>query len=143
VRSLGADKIIDYTKEDFTRNGESYDVIFDVVGKASYPGCRHSLKKGGVLLVNLIELPELIQIIRGTVTGRQTVKGGMAVATSASLSFLKELVESGTLKPVIDRMYRLEEAAQAFRYVEQGHKKGTVVLSVTDEGRRQRDPASR
>ncbi|MFZ2412451.1 MAG: NAD(P)-dependent alcohol dehydrogenase [Candidatus Methanoperedens sp.] len=131
VKSLGADKVIDYTKEDFTKNGETYDVIFDVVGKTSFSRCKSLLKKNGVYLVNLIELPELIQILWTSMIGNsKKVKGGMAVARVEDLFFLKELMEAGKLKPIIDRCYPLEQTAEAFRYVEKGHKKGNVVITV-------------
>ncbi|NJD78833.1 MAG: NAD(P)-dependent alcohol dehydrogenase [Candidatus Methanoperedens sp.] len=131
VKSLGADKVIDYTKEDFTKSNETYDVIFDVVGKTSFSRCKSLLKQKGVYLVNLIELPELVQILWTSMKGSsKKVKGGMAVASVDNMIFLKELIEAGKLKPVIDRCYPLEQTAEAFKYVEQGHKKGNVVITV-------------
>jgi len=130
VKSLGADKVIDYTKEDFTKNGETYDVIFDVVGKTSFSLCKSLLKKKGIYLVNLIELPELVQMLLTSMMGGKKVKGGMAVASTNNMIFLKELMEAGKLKSVIDRSYPLEQTAEAFRYVEKGHKKGNVVITV-------------
>jgi len=130
VKSLGADKVIDYTKEDFTKNGETYDIIFDVVGKTSFSRCKNLLKEKGVYLVNLIELPELVQMLWTLIVGGQKVKGGNAIASMENMIFLKELVEAGQLKSVIDRGYPLEQTAEAFRYVEQGHKKGNVVITV-------------
>ncbi|MCZ7372207.1 MAG: NAD(P)-dependent alcohol dehydrogenase [Candidatus Methanoperedens sp.] len=130
VKSLGADKVIDHTKEDFTKNGETYDVIFDVVGKTSFSHCKSLLKKKGVYLVNLIELPELIQMLWTSMIGGKKVKGGMAASRVDNLIFLKELMEAGKLKSVIDRSYPLEQTAEAFRYVEKGHKKGNVVITV-------------
>ncbi len=130
VKSLGADKVIDYTKEDFTKNGETYDVIFDVVGKTSFSLCKSLLKKKGIYLVNLIELPELVQMLLTSMMGGKKVKGGMVVASTDNMIFLKELMEAGKLKSVIDRSYPLEQTAEAFRYVEKGHKKGNVVITV-------------
>ena len=130
VKSLGADMIIDYTKEDFTKRNETYDVIFDVVGKTSFSRCKRLLKQKGVYLVNFIELPELVQILLTSMIGSKKVKGGMAVATVDNMIFLKELIEAGKIKPVIDRRYPLEQTAEAFRYVEKGHKKGNVVITV-------------
>ncbi len=130
VKSLGADMIIDYTKEDFTKRNETYDVIFDVVGKTSFSRCKRLLKQKGVYLVNFIELPELVQILLTSMIGSKKVKGGMAVATVDNMIFLKELIEAGEIKPVIDRRYPLEQTAEAFRYVEKGHKKGNVVITV-------------
>jgi len=130
VKSLGADKVIDYTKEDFTKSNETYDVVFDVVGKTSFSRCKSLLKEKGVYLANLIELPELVQMLWTSMIGSKKVKGGNAVSSVDNVIFLKELIEAGKLKSVIDRSYPLEQTAEAFRYVEQGHKKGNVVITV-------------
>jgi len=130
VKSLGAETVIDYTKEDFTQNGKTYDVIFDVVGNLSFSRCKNSLKKKSLYLVNLIELPELIQMLWTLLRGDKKAKGGMAVAKVENLIFLKELFEARKIKSVIDRCYPLEQTAEAFRYVEKGHKKGHVVITV-------------
>ena len=130
VKSLGADKVIDYTKEDFTRSGETYDLIFDTVGKTSFSRCKSSLKQKGIFLAALMDLPEIVQIIWTSMTGGKKVKGGVALERVEDLNFLKELMEAGKIKPVIDRCYPLEQTAEAFRYVEEGHKKGNVVIRV-------------
>ena len=130
VKSLGADKVIDYTKEAFTENGESYDFIFDVVGKASFSRCKSSLKPKGVFLSCHMGLAELLQILWTSMTNGKKVKGGVAPERIEDLVFFKELIEAGKLKPVIDRTYPLEQTAEAFRYVEKGHKKGNVVITV-------------
>ena len=130
VKSLGADKVIDYTKEDFTRSGEIYDLIFDTVGKTSFSRCKSSLKQKGIFLTALMDLPEIVQIIWTSMTGGKKVKGGVAPERVEDLNFLKELMEAGKIKPVIDRCYPLEQTAEAFRYVEKGHKKGNVVITV-------------
>ena len=130
VKSLGADHVIDYTKEDFTRNGETYDIIFDVVGKISFSHCKGSLKPNGLFLACLMGLTELVQILWTSIVGGKKVKGGIATERVEDLLFFKELIEAGKLKPVIDRCYPLEETAEAFKYVEQGHKKGNVVITV-------------
>ena len=109
VKSLGANDVIDYTKEDFTKNGQTYDFIFDAVGKTSAGRCKKSLKKNGYYY---------------------NIFSHVAKPKSTDLAFLKEIIEAGELKPVIDRIYPLEQAAEAHRYVEQGHKKGNVVITV-------------
>ncbi len=130
VKSLGADTMIDYTKENFTENGKTYDLIFDTVGKLSYSKCKNSLKSGGTYLVNLIEFPELMYMILTSIRRGKKAKGGMATTKNEDLLFLKELYESGKLKTVIDRRYPLEQIAEAFSYVEEGHKKGNVAVMV-------------
>ncbi len=130
VKSLGADTVIDYTKEDFTKNGETYDTIFDTVGKSSFSGCIRSLTETGFYLraVNL----ELSTIVRGvwtSITSGKKVVGGVAYEKREDLIFLKELFEAGKIKPVIDRTYLLEQMAEAHRYVDKGHKKGDIVIS--------------
>jgi len=130
VKSLGADKVIDYTKEDFTQSGETYDVIFDAVGKSSFSRCKSSLKKNGIYLDTLPRLETLLQMLWTSRIGSKKVKMEGAPAKGENLLFLKELIEAGKLKTVIDRRYPLEQTAEAFRYVEKGHKKGNVVIIV-------------
>jgi NADPH:quinone reductase-like Zn-dependent oxidoreductase len=134
VKSLGADKVIDYTKEDFTKNGEVYDVIFDTVGKSSYAACMKSLKKDGTLL-HAVGSPGISMRMKWTslTTGKKTVGGGPP-PESKDLIFLQELVETGTLKPVIDKVYPLERIVEAHRYVDTGRKKGNVVITVAHNG---------
>ncbi len=130
VKSLGADNVIDYTKEDYTESGDSYDLILDTVGKTSFSHGKRSLKKNGVFLPVAMNLTELVQIVWTSMTGGKKVKGGVAGERVEDLDFFKELFEKGELKPVIDRCYPLEQTAEAFRYVENGHKKGNVVITV-------------
>ena len=130
VKSLGADKVIDYTKEDFTKSGETYDVIFDVVGKITFSQCKSSLKQKGIYLENMLELSDIIKMVWTSIIGGKKIKGGVSVESVENLNFFLELIESGKLKPVIDRSYPLEQTAEAFRYVEKGHKKGNVVITV-------------
>ena len=130
VKSLGADKVIDYTKEDFSKNGETYDVIFETVGKSSFSRGIKSLKKNGFyLLAN----PGLSQTLRGlwtSITSSKKVVIALASYRAEDLIFLKELIEEGKIKSVIDRRYPLEQTVEAHRYVEKGHKKGNVVITL-------------
>ena len=130
LRSIGADKVIDYTQEDFTKNGETYDVVFDVVGKSSFSGCISSLKKNGFYL---IANPKLSLIVRGIWTSKTSSKNvitGLPKQTIEDLIFLKELIEAGKLKSVIDRRYPLEQVAEAHSYVETGQKTGSVIITL-------------
>jgi NADPH:quinone reductase-like Zn-dependent oxidoreductase len=130
VTSLGADKVIDYTKEDFTKNGETYDVIFDAVGKVPFSGCMRSLKKEGIYL-QAVAAPALMVWMRWTsMISSKKLIGGTATPETENLIYLKELVEAGKIKPVIDRSYPLEQIVEAHRYVDKGHKKGNVVITV-------------
>ncbi|MFN2184058.1 MAG: NAD(P)-dependent alcohol dehydrogenase [Anaerolineae bacterium] len=132
VKSLGADKVIDYTREDFTASGEVYDVVFDVVSKTSYARCKDLLKKNGLYLAALPTLAIVLQTIWTSMVGDKKVKFGDAAGKAENLVFLKELVEAGKLRSVIDRRYPLEQIAEAFRYAETGHKKGNVVITVEE-----------
>jgi NADPH:quinone reductase-like Zn-dependent oxidoreductase len=130
LRSIGADQVIDYTQEDFTKSGQTYDVIFDVVGKSSFSCSIRSLKKKGFYL---LAMPGLSQMVRGLWTSMRSSKKvifGAANQKTEDLIFLKELIEAGKIKSVIDRRYPLEQTAEAHRYVETGHKKGNVVITV-------------
>ena len=130
VKSLGADTVIDYTREDFTKNGRTYDLIFDVVGATTFDRCQHSLKPDGVFLQNIMELSDVVRALWTSITGRKKIKGGVAIGNQKGMRLIAELAAAGTLKPVIDRCYPLEKVAEAFKYVEQGHKKGNVVITV-------------
>jgi NADPH:quinone reductase-like Zn-dependent oxidoreductase len=130
VTSLGADKVIDYTKQDFTKNGETYDLIFDVIGATTFDRCLNSLKPKGVFLSCIMGLTDMFRIFWTSITGGKKIKGGVAINNLERMSFIAELAAAGKLKPVIDRSYPLEQIAEAFKYVEQGHKKGNVVITV-------------
>jgi len=130
LRSIGADQVIDYTQEDFTQRGETYDFILDVVSKSSFSGSIRSLTQNGRYL---IANPGLSQRVRGRWTSRTSSKKvlfGAASPKTEDLLFLKELIEAEKLKSVIDRHYPLEQIAEAHRYVETGHKQGHVVITV-------------
>jgi NADPH:quinone reductase-like Zn-dependent oxidoreductase len=130
VKSLGADKVIDYTKEDFTKSDERYDVVFDVVGKTTFSQCKGLLKQKGIYLENMLELQDILKMMWISIIGGKKIKGGVSIESVENLNFFLELIESGKLKPVIDRSYPLEQTAEAFQYVEQGHKKGNVIIIV-------------
>jgi NADPH:quinone reductase-like Zn-dependent oxidoreductase len=130
VRSLGADKVIDYTKEDFTGNGETYDVIFDTVNKLSVPKSLKSLNRKGILLLSAAEMPQMTRGLLASITGSRKVKMGVTRQTAADISFLKKVIEEGKMKSVIDRTYPLEAMAEAHAYVEKGHKKGNVAIEL-------------
>ncbi len=131
VRSLGADHVIDYTKEDFTRNDQTYDVILDMVpGKSSFARYQSSLKPNGLYLAGAGGLESFAQMAWTALTGGKKVIAGMAPDRVEDLFFLKELLEAGKLKPVIDRRYPLEQTAEAHRYADTGRKRGSVVILV-------------
>jgi NADPH:quinone reductase-like Zn-dependent oxidoreductase len=141
VKSLGADAVVDYTREDFSRAGRVYDMVFDTVGKSGFSRSLQSLKRGG-FYVRVGGSGRLSSILWGIVqekwasgTGAAKVIGGVGRATGADLSFLKGLIEAGKLRTVIDRRYPLAEIAEAHRYVEAGHKKGHVVIVLEQAGR--------
>ena len=130
LRSIGADQVIDYTLEDFTTNDQTYDVIFDVVGKGSYSSCMRSLKKNGIYLLGNSSLSRRVRGRWTSMTSSKNVIGGTASYKNEDLIFLKKLIEAGKIKSVIDRRYPLGQIAEAHRYVETGHKKGNVVIIV-------------
>jgi NADPH:quinone reductase-like Zn-dependent oxidoreductase len=135
VKSLGADQVIDYTQDDFTENGKTYDIIFDTVGKRSFSECKGSLTDKGIYLATVPTPVIMLQALWTAKNGRKKVKFAAAGLRPASekikdLVFLTELIEAGKIKPVIDRCYPLEQMGEAHRYVEKGHKKGNVVITV-------------
>lgn len=131
VKALGADKVIDYTREDFTQNGETYDLIFDILGRSSFARCRGSLTPTGIYLLASFKSQALIQMLWTSLTGsQQKVICAMADEKVESLVLVKELAEAGKIKTLIDQRFPLEQAAAAHRYVEQGRKQGQVVLTL-------------
>ena len=133
VRSLGADEVVDYLQEDFTKNGQTYDVVFDAVGKHSFRRSRRSLKTGGTFLETdlgfMWHVPLLAVLTRWI--GSKKVRLGITKYTKADVVFLKELIEAGEYRAVIDRRCPLEDVVEATRYVETGQKTGNVVLAVS------------
>jgi NADPH:quinone reductase-like Zn-dependent oxidoreductase len=134
VKSLGADKVIDYTKEDFTESSETYDVIYETVGKSSFSRNKGSLKPEGIYLAGNFAMSGMVPMLWTSMTSSKTVVFGPAPEHKEDLIFLKELIEAGKIKPVIDRRYPLEQTAEAHRYAEKGHKKGNIVIIVAHNG---------
>jgi NADPH:quinone reductase-like Zn-dependent oxidoreductase len=135
VKSLGADQVIDYTREDFTENGKTYDIIFDTVGKLSFSACKGSLADSGIYLTTV---PTSVVMLQALWTLKRQGKKVKFAATglrparekTKDLVFLTELIEAGKIIPVIDKCYPLEQITEAHRYVEKGHKKGNVVITL-------------
>ncbi|MGB0385553.1 MAG: NAD(P)-dependent alcohol dehydrogenase [Ardenticatenaceae bacterium] len=135
VTSLGTDKVIDYTEEDFTQRGETYDIIFDTVAKSSFSRCKGSLKPHGIYLTTAVTLAILPQMLWTSKFGSKKAiiafTGLRAASEKAKdLRFTGELIEAGKIKAVIDRRYPLEQIASAHAHVDTGHKKGNVVITV-------------
>lgn len=135
VKSLGADRVIDYTRQDFARSGETWDIVFDAVGKSSFSRCKGALGPNGVYLTTFPSLANQLQVLWTSMAGG---KRAVFAATglrplrdkARDLEFIRELIEAGKLRAVIDRRYTLEQVVEAHRYVEKGHKKGSVVLTL-------------
>lgn len=138
VKSIGADKVIDYTKGDFTKNSETYDIIFDLVGKTSFSQCKNSLKPNGKFLQAAVTLKVFPSVLWTSISSS---KKSLIMATglrppaerSKDLKFITELAESGKIKSIIDKIFPMEEIADAHRYVDKGHKKGNVIISIKHE----------
>lgn len=129
VRSLGADKVLDYTTQDFTQNGESYDLIFDILGKSSFSRCQRSLKPNGRYLLASFKMKQLLQMLWTSMRGSKKVICAMAPGSLEDLNSVRELIEAGKIKSLIDRQFPSEKAAEAHRVVEAGHKRGSVVIT--------------
>ncbi|MCP4762831.1 MAG: NAD(P)-dependent alcohol dehydrogenase [archaeon] len=130
LHSIGVDHTIDYTQEDFTKKDEKYDFILDVVIKSSFSGCIRSLKQNGRYLIANARISQMIRGLWTTMTSNKKVIYGGAYPKTEDLLFLKELVEAGKIKSVIDRKFSLEQTVEAHEYVETGQKKGNVVITV-------------
>ena len=135
VKSLGADRVIDYTKEDFTQGSETYDLIFDVLGKSSFSHCKRSLKPNGIQLFASFKMKQLFQMLWTSMIGSRKVICAIAPGSLEDLISVRELVEAGKIKAIIDRCYPLEQTAEAHRYVESGHKQGHVVITIDHASR--------
>ncbi|MEI6089401.1 MAG: NAD(P)-dependent alcohol dehydrogenase [bacterium] len=130
VKSLGADKVIDYTKEDFTKTGIQYDIIFDTVGKSSFAKCKNVLNSSAKYVTTVMTLKSLLQSILTKFGNKKKVIFEMSINKTDALKFIKTLVEDGKLITIIDKQYPLKELTQAHTYVEKGHKQGNVVIEV-------------
>jgi len=130
VLSLGADKVVDYKKEDFAENENMYDIIFDTIGKSSFAHCRKALKSNGTYLVTVLTLSNLLQSFITKFGHKKKVIFSMSVNKTEALNFIRIRIEDGELKTIIDRQFSLDEISDAHAYVEDGHKKGNVVIAV-------------
>ncbi len=137
VKSLGAGKVIDYTKEDFTKDEQKYDFVFDTVGKSSFFKCKHLLQSGGIYISSdlgymsqNIFLPLITPIIKSMLGNKKTIFP-TPTDTRGSMLLIKSLIEQGKFRAIIDREYPLEQIVEAYRYVEKGHKTGNVVITVS------------
>ena len=130
VQSIGADRVIDYTKEDFTKNGQTYDIIFDTVGKRSFSQCKSSLNHRGIYLSTVATIPLLLQMLWTSKIGSKKAIFTLPPCSTKELDFLKDVIEAGRMKTVIDRTYPLSDTAEAHKYSENGHAKGKVVITL-------------
>jgi len=130
VRSLGADEVIDYTKEDFTKSGQTYDIVFDVVAKSSFSNCKRLLNQKGIYVTTEIISLQLVHVLWTSIIGSKKAKTMYTKPSAEDLIFLRDLIEAGKIKSVIDRCYPLEQIAEAHRYAEKGHVQGKVVITL-------------
>jgi len=131
VKTLGADKVIDYTKENFTQNGETYDLIFDILGRSSVSRCKKSLKPNGIHLFASFKMKQLLQMLLTSRSSGQKVICALSPVSVEDLNIIKELVEAGKIRAFVDKCYPLEHIAEAHRYVENGQKSGGIAISVS------------
>jgi NADPH:quinone reductase-like Zn-dependent oxidoreductase len=131
VKEIGANFVIDYTKADFTKNGQTYDIIYDVLAKNTFSKCKNSLSNNGIYVANnpLSSKKQVLQLITSKFTGKK-VKIVNADESADALNLLREWIEEGKIKPVIDKVYPLNQTAEAHRHYETGHSKGRVVISL-------------
>jgi NADPH:quinone reductase-like Zn-dependent oxidoreductase len=131
IKSLGADKVVDYSKENFEETNDAYDIIFDTIGKSSFGRCKKSLKSRGKYVVTALSLKVIIQSFLTSLGSKKRVIFGMSVNKTKALNFIRVLIEEGKLKTIIDRQFPLEDLPAAHEYVEKGHKRGNVVITLT------------
>jgi NADPH:quinone reductase-like Zn-dependent oxidoreductase len=130
VKALGADKVIDYTKEDFTMNGEKYDIILDVLGRTGFSKCKNSLKENGKYVLVSFKVKQLLQMIWTSFFSNKKVVCVLSPQKPEDLLDISKMIEEGKIKSILDKTFLKEQAAEAHRYVEQGNKKGNVVISI-------------
>jgi NADPH:quinone reductase-like Zn-dependent oxidoreductase len=130
VKALGAEKVIDYTREDFTKKGETYDLVFDILGKSSFSRCKRVLKQHGRYLLASFKIRQIFEMLWTSRVVQKKVICALSMEKKEDLIFIKELVEAGKIKAIIDRCYPFEQIAEAHRYVEAGHQKGNVVVTI-------------
>jgi len=130
VKALGAHRVIDYTKEDFTEGNETYDLIFDILGKSSFSHCKHSLKENGRYLLASFKIGQLLQMLWTSMMGKKKVICAIAPEKLEDLITIKKLAEAGKIKSIIDKSFPMEQAAEAHRYMEEGKAKGKVVITL-------------
>lgn len=135
VKALGADEVLDYTRDDDTKSTACYDLIVDVLGRGSFSSGRRMLKPNGKYLFVSFKTKQLLQAMRGKTTDGKRVICGLAPGSKADLRAVRELVEAGKLKAIVDRVFPLEQAADAHRYSESGHRKGSVVIRVVEKAK--------
>jgi NADPH:quinone reductase-like Zn-dependent oxidoreductase len=130
VKALGADKVIDYTREDFTRNGETYDLIFDILGKSSFSSCQNSLERNGIYLLASFKMKQLFQMVWTSLRDGKKVICALSSENPEDLILIRKLVEEEKIRSIIDRRYSLAQTAEAHRYIEKGCKTGSVIITV-------------
>lgn len=130
VKALGADTVIDYTKEDFTQCQQTFDLVFDTVSKSSFAKCKKILAPKGKYIATVFSMSHIWDCIRTNLIGGQKALFGMSLDKRENLKALKKLIETGIVRPIVDRLYPMEQIAEAHRYVETGRKKGNVVITI-------------
>jgi NADPH:quinone reductase-like Zn-dependent oxidoreductase len=130
VKSLGSDKVIDYTREDYIQSEETYDIIFDILGKGSFSQYKKSLKETGVYLLASFKSKKLLQMIWTSIKGGKKVVCAIAIPKTEDLILVKKLIEEGKIKSIIDKCFPFEQAAEAHKYIESGNKRGDVAITV-------------
>jgi len=135
VKALGADHVIDYTQEDFTQNGQTYDLIFDIIRKTSFERCQNSLKEGGVYLLASFKMRQLGQMLRTSPGGGKKVVCALSSESLDDLLLVKDLVEAGKFTTAIDRTFPMDQAAAAHRYAESGQERGKIVITLGTNGK--------